>query len=91
MKCAFDECGKSFEPNRHNQKYCSSDCCKQATNKRVRSKYYETRQRLQGKKRVCARQSCNTILSRYTEDDVCGKCIAEDQASEIEKLKRKFK
>lgn len=91
MKCAFDECGKDFEQHRHNQKYCSSDCCKQATNKRVRGKYYETRQRLQGKKRICIRPGCNTLLSRYTEDDTCAKCLATDEANEVQRLKRKFK
>jgi ribosomal protein S27AE len=91
MICAFDDCKKQFEPHRHNQKYCCSDCCKQATNKRVRSKYYDTKQRLQGKKRICVRSGCKTILSRYTDDDTCGKCYALDEAKEIKRLKRMFK
>jgi ribosomal protein S27AE len=91
MICSSDECKKEFEPHRHNQKYCCSDCCKQATNKRVRSKYYDTKQRLQGKKRICVRSGCNTILSRYTDDDTCGKCYAADGAKEITRLKRMFK
>lgn len=91
MICAFDECKKEFEPHRHNQKYCCSDCCKQATNKRVRSKYYDTRQRLQGKKRTCSRLGCETILSRYTEDDTCNKCLSLDRAEEVKRLKDKFK
>lgn len=90
MICAFDECKKEFEPHRHNQKYCSSECCKYATNKRIRDKYYETKKRLSGQMRVCVRAGCNTILSRYTEGDTCGKCLSQDVTAEKDELKRLF-
>lgn len=88
MICAFDECGNSFEPHRHNQKYCSPDCCKSATNKRIRNKYYAAKRRLDGEKRICS--TCDTYLSRYTEDDVCGKCVAEKRLREREILRNMF-
>lgn len=91
MICGFDECGKNFEPHRHNQKYCCSECCKGATNKRTRQKYLADKKRLQGETRICSIQSCNTILSRYTEDDVCGKCLAQRESEEMDMLRRMFK
>lgn len=86
MRCGFDECAKEFSPQRHNQKYCSSQCCKDATNKRVREKYLETKIRLSGIHRVCSRLKCETVLSRYTEDDVCSKCLADDERKLRESL-----
>ena len=88
MTCAFDECSNKFEPHRHNQKYCSSSCCKDATNKRIRDKYSATKQRLNGEIRVCTK--CDTILSRYTEDDECSECILKEEKLERLRLKRLF-
>lgn len=90
MICAFDECKKSFEPHRHNQKYCCPECCKEATNKRIRDKYYETKKRLKGDKRVCSLRGCETILSRYTEETICGKCLANERERERKELLRIF-
>jgi len=86
--CSFDECGNSFEPHRHNQKYCSSVCCKNATNKRIRDKCSATKERLSGQVRVCVR--CDTILSRYTEDDECNECTLKEKKFEKARLKRLF-
>ena len=91
LKCAYDDCSKTFIAQRHNQKYCTPECCKDATNKRIRSKYSETKQRLKGKKRICKTSRCGTILSRYTEEDICGKCISAIKASEQEFLRKKFR
>ena len=41
MICLNLECSKLFEPKTHNQKYCSDDCCRVATNKKIMEKYYE--------------------------------------------------
>jgi hypothetical protein len=90
MICAFDECSNNFEPQRHNQKYCCSECCKDATNKRIRQKYYETKERLNGSKRICVSKNCNTIMSRYTEEDICNKCIAAEKEKERSDLVRIF-
>jgi hypothetical protein len=91
MICAFDECSKSFEPHRHNQKYCCSECCKEATNKKIRTKYSETKKRLQGEKRICINKNCGTLLSRYTEDNVCNKCIAKEKSDQLNKIRNIFK
>lgn len=69
-KCA--ECGKDFEFKTHNQKYCSNQCCRVATNKRIMQKYYEKRERLSGKERSCT--VCNTKLSKYNSSDICIPC-----------------
>jgi len=41
MICANKECAKDFEPKTHNQKYCTDECCRIATNRRIMEKYYE--------------------------------------------------
>lgn len=69
-KCA--ECGKDFEFKTHNQKYCSNQCCRVATNKRIMQKYYEKRERLAGKVRNCL--VCDSVLSKYNSEDVCIPC-----------------
>lgn len=76
MICANNGCEKEFEPKTHNMKYCSDVCCREATNEKIKKKYYEKKERLAGKKRVCETKGCNTILSRYNPDDICAKCDA---------------
>lgn len=66
------ECGQEFEFKTHNQKYCSGECCRVATNKRIMQKYYEKKERLSGKERICS--TCNSILSRYNDADTCVIC-----------------
>ena len=44
MICAREECGIEFEQKTHNQKYCSDECCRIATNKRIMDKYYKKKQ-----------------------------------------------
>ena len=39
MICSNKECAKEFAPKTHNQKYCSDECCKIATNLKVKEKY----------------------------------------------------
>ncbi len=80
MKCAYKNCNNDFTPKTHNQKYCSDECCKIATNEKIREAYYEKKARLAGKKRVC--KKCTTILSRYNEYNVCSKCMIKEKADE---------
>jgi len=75
MKCAYKECGKEFTPRTHNMKYCSDECCRTATNEKLREAYYEKKDRLAGKKRICKTVGCNIVLSRYNAGRVCEKCI----------------
>ncbi|MEY4332160.1 MAG: hypothetical protein RLZZ196_898 [Bacteroidota bacterium] len=72
MICANKECAKNFEPKTHNQKYCSDDCCRVATNKRIMEKYYEKKAIRSGAIRVC--KVCKTQLSRYNDTNICVIC-----------------
>lgn len=72
MKCFNTECKKEFEPKTHNQKYCSDDCCRIATNKKIMEKYYEKKAIRQGKHREC--KICKSKLSRYNQSNLCSKC-----------------
>lgn len=65
------ECQNDFEFKTHNQKYCSNECCRIATNKRIMEKYYQKRARLRGETRLC---DCDAPLSRYNPDDTCEMC-----------------
>ena len=69
-KCA--ECQQEFEFKTHNQKYCSNQCCRVATNKRIMQKYYEKRDRLSGKERLC--EGCNALLSKHNPSNICAYC-----------------
>lgn len=86
--CAYEECGKPFTKSTHNQKYCSDACCRTATNLKIREKYYENKERLNGKKRYCSKSGCNNLLSRYNSDKVCQECIAKAASGKRESLLR---
>jgi hypothetical protein len=73
MKCLNVECAKDFNPKTHNQKYCSDECCRVATNKRIMQKYYEKKAIKNGAPRKC--KSCPGFLSRYNTELHCSKCI----------------
>lgn len=72
MKCANKDCIIDFEVKTHNQKYCSDECCRVATNKRIMEKYYEKKAIRNGAPRVC--KTCATKLSRYNHDEICAGC-----------------
>ena len=72
MICGNTDCKKEFEPATHNMKYCCAECCRIATNRRIKEKYHENKARLAGKDRRCS--DCNTALSRYNRGDVCNYC-----------------
>lgn len=86
MICAYEKCKKKFEPKTHNQKYCSDECCRTATNQKLKEQYYEKKARLQGKKRVCKVSGCNTALSRYNESNVCSRCSAKVEKKKQQEL-----
>lgn len=77
--CAYKECGKPFTKSTHNQKYCCDACCRTATNLKIREKYYENKERLNGKKRSCSTKGCKNQLSRYNAETVCQECIAKKE------------
>jgi hypothetical protein len=78
--CAYAECGKEYVRSTHNQKYCSDQCCRTATNLKIREKYYENKARLNGKKRTCSKRGCKNALSRYNSTNVCQECVAKEES-----------
>lgn len=81
MICAYDGCEgvKDFEPKTHNQKYCSDECCRIATNQKLKEAYYEKKARLAGKERICKSKSCNVVLSRYNPEKFCSDCLNKEK------------
>jgi hypothetical protein len=72
MICANKECAIDFDARTHNQKYCSDECCRVATNKRIMEKYYEKKAIKGGATRLC--KTCHSQLSRYNQDNLCSTC-----------------
>jgi hypothetical protein len=72
MICYNLECAKEFSAKTHNQKYCSDECCRIATNKRIMEKYYEQKAIKNGSIRKC--KKCSGRLSRYNNEDICAFC-----------------
>ena len=72
MICANKECGIDFDAKTHNQKYCSDECCRVATNRRIMEKYYEKKAIKNGAHRSC--KKCNIKLSRYNQSSICSSC-----------------
>jgi hypothetical protein len=77
VDCAREECGKEFVKVTHNQKYCSNECCRIETNRKIMEKYHERMAIRKGKKRVC--RTCSQPLSRYNDSDRCGGCITKSR------------
>lgn len=79
--CARADChNKLKEKRRVNQKYCSAECCRIATNERLMHKYYANKRRNSGKPRMC--EECGTNkLSKYNEDEICNQCQNKHKTS----------
>jgi hypothetical protein len=86
MICAYEECNNEFEAKTHNQKYCSDECCRIATNQKLKEAYYEKKARLAGKQRLCKNSGCNAILSRYNEGKICDKCNSKKREKDRQQL-----
>lgn len=74
--CANQECLESFIPKTYNGVYCSPECRKIVTNKKLLEKYY-TAKTNKTKKRVCVTDDCSTVLSRYNKEKICERCKTE--------------
>lgn len=79
LTCAHESCGTLFHPNTHNQKYCSSECCKAATNAKIMKRYYERKARRAGTVRKC--YTCGSGLSRYNDTTICSPCAAKQESA----------
>jgi hypothetical protein len=84
MICAREECGIEFEQKTHNQKYCSDECCRIATNKRIMEKYYEKKAIKSGSARFC--NKCKMKLSRYNYGVMCNVCEAKSKSDKKKNL-----
>lgn len=84
MKCYRKECEVEFESKTHNQKYCSDECCRIATNKRIMEKYYEKKAIRNGSLRSCTK--CGGKLSRYNQNTLCSICEKNRSAKSNAKL-----
>jgi hypothetical protein len=84
MKCFRKECTIEFESKTHNQKYCSDECCRIATNKRIMEKYYEKKAIRNGSLRNC--KKCDAKLSRYNQGTLCSVCEKNSSSKTNSKL-----
>lgn len=78
--CANPECQRAFTPKVHNAIYHDDECRRVVTNQKVLDKYYEKKERKEHNrttKRVCVEDGCDTILSRYNDEDICEPCKTE--------------
>jgi hypothetical protein len=85
MICANKECSIDFEPKTHNQKYCSDECCRVATNRRIMEKYYEKKAIRNGAARGC--KKCGAQLSRYNDTILCAPCSKKIDITKRSKIK----
>ena len=86
--CANRGCKNKFNPKTHNQKYCSDDCCKIATNRKIKEKNSARLDRLAGKKRVCKNKGCDQLLGRYQEGNTCNVCQAKEREKDRQDILR---
>jgi len=74
--CANEECINVFVPKTYNGVYCSSECRRVVTNKRLLENYYISKENKK-KKRICITNDCDTILSTYNKEKICERCKKE--------------
>ena len=86
LTCENDGCFNEFVKVTHNQKYCSDECCREATNAKIKKKNADKKDRLSGRKRVCSTKGCDTVLSRYSESNICLLCEALNAKRELNNL-----
>lgn len=74
--CDNPECSKSFVAKVYNALYCSAECRRVITNKKLLEKYYQNKEN-KTKKRVCKTSNCLTVLSKYNKENICEQCKKE--------------
>lgn len=88
LPCARSDCDRFIvEKTSWNQKFCSSECTRIETNRRIMQKYYDKKDQLSGKKRLC--ESCNqTVLSRYNDTKICSSCEQKEEKDRNAEFKK---
>lgn len=74
--CLNTDCNNVFVAKVYNALYCSKECRKVITNKKLLEKYYENKENKK-RKRVCKTENCATILSSYNKEQICEQCKKE--------------
>ena len=87
VECARPECTVLFTKATHNQRYCSSECCRLVTNAKIMLRYYENKAKQNSIGRICQSADCDSILSRYNTDVYCSRCSAKRAAVVLNKIK----
>lgn len=82
-ECANPQCSKIFEVRRVNMIYCSSACCKVATNAKLIARYH-AKKKVNSGERKCT--ECDTKLSRYNNNEKCHACIKRAENEQRIKL-----
>ncbi len=68
MKCK--SCGRHFTKSKHNQIYCSKECRREETNKKVLARYYDLKEK-RTTRRTCSQRGCQVVLSQYNMKNYC--------------------
>ena len=76
IPCKNEACKKIFVPKTYNAIFCSADCRRIVTNKKLLDNYYKKKEK-KNTKRVCETKKCTTVLSRYNKEDICERCKRE--------------
>ena len=74
--CSNPDCAKQFIAKVYNSIYCSAECRKIITNKKLLANYYEKKAN-KNKKRICKTKTCTVVLSVYNKELICEKCKRE--------------
>jgi len=82
--CSNEDCLELFAPKVHNAVYCSAECRKIVTNKKILDKYHQKKANKSLKNRVCKTRGCETLLSNYNDENICGACQVERLKNRLE-------
>ncbi len=77
--CAREGCDNKAVRRTHNQKFCTDECTRLATNERIMKNYYKEKARISGVKRYCT--SCESLLSKYNPSEICSPCSVKKSNS----------
>lgn len=76
IQCKNEDCDVRFVPKTYNAAFCSPECRRVATNRRLLENYHREKKK-KGEKRVCRIKVCTTVLSVYNKEDICESCKRE--------------
>ena len=74
--CSNEDCKAEFVAKVYNAIYCSTECRKLITNKKLLESYHSKKAN-KNKKRICKTKECSTVLSKYNKEDISEACKEE--------------